>query len=69
MTIEEELIRHSERIGELSKTIEDLVELNAEASRQCGVFRKALEAIRDEDYRGNRHVSHLIAKKALEEIK
>jgi hypothetical protein len=30
-------------------------------------LRRALEKIRDEDYRGNRHDSHFIAKRALEE--
>lgn len=31
------------------------------------LLRHALEKIRDEDYRGNRHESHFIAKRALEE--
>ena len=55
MTIEEELIRHSERIGELTK--------------KNIVLRKALEQIRDEDVLSARYKANVrfIVRKALEE--
>jgi len=38
------------------------------AERDLRVAISALKKIRDEDYRGSRHESHFIAKRALEEI-
>lgn len=53
---------------ELEKHNEEAAEIIVQLIKQNTRLRHALEKIRDEDYRGNQHSSHFIAKKVLEEI-
>ena len=54
------------------KPDENIYVVPADFARQLeqdlNTCKRALEKIRDEDYRGNKHSSHFIAKKALEEL-
>jgi hypothetical protein len=56
--------KDQDRHYDMTVHIDDCREIEMKMNK----LRHALEKIRDEDYRGNRHSSHFVAKKALEEI-